>query len=446
MKRVLVLAYYFPPLGGAGVQRTVKFVKHLRQLGYEATVVTGPESASVSWAPPDPTLADELPPETRVLRIEKPPPALAGPRSRVSRWLQRQTPFDDWWQEGARSLGETVSRDVDVVYASMSPFGTATAAASVARAGGKPWVADLRDPWALDDWSVYPSAFHRRLELKRMRSALSRADAIVMNTAEARLALLAAMPELVPDCVSVIPNGWDRDDFEGPPPRRDDSSFRIVYAGYSHVASPAEERRRAVREFLGGAAPGLVPSARSHRLLTRALARLGESAPELAARVELHVAGAGSARADPAEATVRVVHHGYLSHPAAISLMRSADLLFLPMHGLRPGVRCRTVTGKTYEYLAAGKPILAALPDGDARDLLSALPDVRLCRPTDIDCMAAAVREAMHQGREGGSPPLDVLERFERHRLAAELAGVFEEVLAEPTTESRSRPVVEISG
>ena len=444
MKRVLVLAYYFPPLGGAGVQRTVKFVKYLRELGYEAIVVTGPENASVSWAPPDPTLTHELPPETIVQRIGSPPPRPTGNRSRMSRWLQRPSRSDRWWQEGVRRLGRTVAEDVDVIYASMSPFGTAAAAAGLARAAGKPWVADLRDPWALDDWSVYPSALHRRLDLRRMRSVLVHADAIVMNTDEARHALLEAIPELIPRSVSVIPNGWDRDDFGEPPVRREDSSFRIVYAGYSHVGRRIGGRRSAVRALLGGAAPGLVPYARSHILLAEALARLAERAPDLVARVELHVAGAGAQPGGSPRGAVRVVHHGYLSHPAAISLMQSADLLFLPMHGLRPGVRCRTVTGKTYEYLAAGRPILAALPDGDARDLLTTLPHVRLCRPTDIDCMMDAIRDAMLDERGASTPP-EVLARFERRRLATQLAQVFDEVLANATAGSASRQA-EIGG
>ena len=61
--------------------------------------------------------------------------------------------------------------------------------------------------------------------------------------------------------------------------------------------------------------------------------------------------------------------------------MRSADLLFLPMHDLPPGRRAGLVPYKTYEYLAAERPILAAVPDGDARDILSRVSHATLCRP-----------------------------------------------------------------
>jgi glycosyltransferase involved in cell wall biosynthesis len=165
---------------------------------------------------------------------------------------------------------------------------------------------------------------------------------------------------------------------------------------------------------------GLVPEARSHLFLLDAVRRLPDQEQT---RIEVHLAGASSAtRADE-----QVVHHGYLSHAAALALLRSADLLFLPMHDLEPGTRSRTVPGKTYEYLASGVPILAALPDGDARDLLSGASDVWLCRPRDVDCMTEAVASAL---RSSGRSPTrrPIADRFERRKLAAQLAQVFETV------------------
>lgn len=422
VKRVLVLAFYFPPQGGAGVQRTVKFVKYLREFGYEATVVTGPTTAQVHWAPPDPALATEVPPDLLVLRAVDPPPL--GARHPVRRWLRLPIPFERWWRHEATRLGRTVVRDVHLVYASMSPFGTAAVAAALAREGGKPWIADLRDPWALDDWTVYPTALHRRLEQRRMRRDLRSACAVILNTDEAEAAFKAQLPEFRNARVVTIPNGWDRADFDRAPAARNDGRFRVVYTGHAHDES-ARRFRGLVKTLLGGTVRGLNARARSHLYLVRALERLYDLDPELASRTELHIAGAVSGRL---ESDGRVQQHGYLRHDEAIALMRSADVLFLPMHDLTPGMRTRTVPSKAYEYLASGRPILAALPDGDARDLLEGLPSVWLCRPTDVDSMAVALRE---MGRAGHlTPPrLEVVERFERRRLAGRLAAVFDEVL-----------------
>ena len=75
---------------------------------------------------------------------------------------------------------------------------------------------------------------------------------------------------------------------------------------------------------------------------------------------------------------------GYLNHLESIALIRSADLLFLPLQNLPAGQRAGNVPGKTYEYLAADRPILAALPDGDARDLVTAAGAAYVVDPDDL--------------------------------------------------------------
>jgi glycosyltransferase involved in cell wall biosynthesis len=108
---------------------------------------------------------------------------------------------------------------------------------------------------------------------------------------------------------------------------------------------------------------------------------------------------------------------------------------------LPPGRRARIVPGKTYEYLAAQRPILAAVPDGDARDLLER-GGALLCRPADVDALTEALsrqldRADSREGSPGG--PRDFLERFERRNLTRELAAVFDEAVSrgEPTQAAR---------
>ncbi len=434
MKRVLVLSYYFPPLGGVGAQRPVKLVKYFGDFGYEAIVVTAPETASVDWAPTDPTLAADVPEGLMVLRAAGPQPSASGLRDRLGRWLGLWTPFHRWWQSEAVRLGRTVVRDVDLVYAPMSPYSTAAAASALAREAGKPWVADLQDPWALDDWAVYPTALHRALDRRRMRRDLDDAAAVIMSTEEAARVLLGSFPRLAPARVRTIPHGWDQGDFVGSPQDRGDDRFRIVFAGYAHVERGRIHRaRRPLRTLLGGAVRRMDILARSHVFLLRALTRLRELDPELAARAELHVAGAAEASSILGADAVPVHAYGYLPHDEAVRLMRSADALFLPMQDLPPGMRTRTVPGKTYEYLASGRPILAALPDGDARDLLAGLPNVWLCRPTDVECMAEALAEIGRLDRPLQVEP-EVAERFEWQRIAGLVAGVFDKVLGKAPT------------
>jgi hypothetical protein len=115
--------------------------------------------------------------------------------------------------------------------------------------------------------------------------------------------------------------------------------------------------------------------------------------------------------------------------------MRSADLLFLPMHDLPPGRRAGLVPHKTYEYLAARRPILAAVPDGDARDLLAASGAARLCLPADVAAMAEHVLADVEDWRSGVAPRAprpDVVSRCTAPRLVAQLATVYSSLAAQP--------------
>jgi glycosyltransferase involved in cell wall biosynthesis len=124
---------------------------------------------------------------------------------------------------------------------------------------------------------------------------------------------------------------------------------------------------------------------------------------------------------------------GYVTHESAVALMRTADLLFLPMHELEKG-RATIVPGKTYEYLAADVPILAAVPDGDVRDVLEAGGRTTFCRPRDVAALAVAVERAVDSKSDAGvlAPARSAsttIERYSYPRLADELAGLFDRVL-----------------
>src|SRR5579864_7473367 len=97
VKRLLVLAYYFPPIGGAGVQRPTKFAGHLREFGYEPVVITGPGISTGRWTPHDASLAADVPGEVQVVRVAASEPANSTEwRGRADRWLRLQSAWDRW--------------------------------------------------------------------------------------------------------------------------------------------------------------------------------------------------------------------------------------------------------------------------------------------------------------------------------------------------------------
>lgn len=421
MRRVALLAYYFPPLGGAGVQRAETFARHLPASGWEPVVVTGPGETGGRWAPRDESLGAGLG-DLEVVRVPGPEPSRGG--GRATRWLRARSPWARWWQEGAATAIANL-RGVELVLATLSPFEGAAAAAEGARRLGVPWVADLRDPWALDEMFVYPSGVHRAAELRQMGRLLESAAAIVMNTAEARAALIRTFPALEPRVSAHVPNGFEPEELQVAPEPRSDPAFRIVHTGYLHTELASSPLRGAARRLLGGAINGVEVGARSHFHLVAAIDALRRDEPQLGDRIEVHLAGVTS-ETDLAAANRPYINwRGYLSHAESIALLRSADALFLPMHDLPPGRRARIIPGKTYEYLAAGPPILAAVPDGDARDLLARAGNALLCRPRDEAALAAAIRTLAAGGTPGPARP-DLLAEFERQALVARLAAVLD--------------------
>jgi glycosyltransferase involved in cell wall biosynthesis len=435
VKRVLFLAYHFPPIGGAGVQRNVKFARYLADFGYDPIVITGPGPVSDRWTPTDETLKADIRPGTEILRVEGPaPPPSGGWRGRMERLLMAQPPFASWWAEGALRVAREQAADVDLVYASLVPYSASEAAITLARELDKPLVVDLQDPWALDEMWIYPTAVQRLLDLRRMRDLFRSSDAVVMNVPEAVLRVRRRFPELDPETIFSITNGFDAADFKAEWPTREDDAFRIVHTGYLHTTDGLRLRRTGrLRRMLGGLPEPVDILTRSHLYLLEAIDQLEARRPDLTGKVELHLAGVLSeADRSGAEDRAAVTLHGYLSHAQTVALMRSADLLFLPMQNLPDGRPAGLTPGKTYEYLASGRPILGAVPDGDARELLLRAGTGRLCRPDDVAGMVAVLEAEIDRRRRGEPDPRanpEVLARFERRRLTEDLAGVFDSVL-----------------
>ncbi|MEA2395627.1 MAG: hypothetical protein QOJ82_3518, partial [Solirubrobacteraceae bacterium] len=362
MRRLLFLAYHYPPVGGGGVQRNRRFAQHLPAFGYEPVVVTGTGCKPGRWTPLDPTIADPSLADVEVHRVPGPEPTpSAGVARQLAGLLDRHDEAQRWWLDGAVEVGRSVGADCDAILASLVPYETAHAAIALARELGKPWIADLQDPWALDEMWLYPTRVHHAVDRRRMRRQLAGAAAIVMNTPEAAARLTRAFPELASRVVVSITNGFDAADFSGAAPARrdDDDVFRIVHTGTMHTTNGLRLRRwRRLRRVLGGVTPDVDFLPRSHVFLLEALRRLAASDPALVAGVEVQLAGVlTDADREIAAGSPFPRLLGYRSHEETIALIRSADLLFLPMHDLAPGHRAGLTPGKAYEYIASGRPI-----------------------------------------------------------------------------------------
>jgi glycosyltransferase involved in cell wall biosynthesis len=424
-----MLARQFPPIGGAGVHRTIGSVRYLPELGYEPVIVTGSGASRDRWEPLDQDLLERIPAGVPVHRVDGVEPDAASGLAR----LRGTPPWVRWWVDRCAQLGREVGRGADVVYASCLPYETAFAGAALARTLGVPWVADLEDLWALDEMRVVPSGLHRALDRRRMRRALATAAGVVLASPTAAERVCEQLPGVASHAaIRGIPIGFDLSDFPAVAPPRTDGVFRIVHTGSLHTDLGEHLRDTAGRRrVLGGMTPGVDVITRSAVYLVEAVAGLIAESRDLAARIEVHLAGELTERDRAALAGHPFVRTpGALGHREALALMRTADLLFLPMHDLPPGRRAGLIPYKTYEYLASGRPILAAVPDGDARSLLAPMAHVSLVRPADVAGMAQAIRERLAAAATAGGhepaaePPPELARRQSVARIAELLDAV----------------------
>jgi glycosyltransferase involved in cell wall biosynthesis len=296
-------------------------------------------------------------------------------------------------------------REIDVLLTTSPPSSAHVIGAAVARRTGVRWVADFRDSWLANPHRRYERRSVRAksaVEERIARRALRGVDAVVAVTPFIAAEAAALVPQGTP--VATIANGCDFSVFEGiehaPGPR-----LRIVHAG----------------SFFGQRTP---------RPFLEALARLLAERPQLRGRIEARFLG----ELRPADAEWAaglglgdaLALDGFRPHAEAIDAMGGADVLLLLVP--RAGGRGLSVlSGKVYEYLAAGRPVLALVPpDGAAAGLIQEAEAGWVADPDDVSAIAAALGDVA-SAWEAGELPTTALspawrERLDRRTRSRELA------------------------
>lgn len=448
MKRVGFLTYYFPPVGGGGTPRTVKFVKYLPHHGYRPLVLAvDPTAHDYSREfQPDPTPLAELDPAAYdVLRVQDP--------ATSARWRgvlsSRVYPFlwaggYRWLYDAQRSWALRAGRELlrlprnhrpDLIYVSAAPVGALEAGSASARRLGIPWVADLRDLWTCDTVRTFPSRLHFAWVRRFERHILRTAAAIIANTPLSAVRLQELVGARHAQRVVVITNGFDPAEVEAAKARTArPAGAPIVLLHAGTLYDPGVRRPRLGRYF----PHAIDDTARSILPLAQALVALREADPALCTRLRIRLMGHTPPDSRRLIASMgledQVQCEGTVTREVALQSIADADaLIVLQMAWEDPKRPMPYVPGKVYEALASGKPILAPVGPGDLHDLLAQTPQAYVCDYLDTPSVVAATRRlaaALDGGLERPSPP-SWLAQFSRVRLAARLAGVFDHVLGE---------------
>jgi glycosyltransferase involved in cell wall biosynthesis len=416
-QRVLMFAYYFPPLGGGGVQRTLKYVKYLPAWGFDSIVIAGGPRA---YALRDGGLLDDVPPGTVVIRARALPLQQAqwkigGALRRVG--LSTRLVDEALWPDGLvgwlpsavwHGLRAARTRRPDVLYSTSKPETAHLAALIVHRLTGIPWVADFRDAWTLNPFGP-ASAGHGPLgeaSTRLERAVVANASYVtVVDESFDVLDLAQDDPRHV-----VIRNGIDPDDLPAFEQRSDSSQrFRLSHVGTLYGSRDAAPVFAAIRE----------------------LVRRGKLDRE---RFELRLVGHASLR-DSNLDSLPVSVLDYVDHQRAMAEMADASalLFYQPPNS-------RGSSGKIYEYLASGRPVLCvADPSNLAYRLVEELGAGVCADAGDVPAIAGAIEQLVSgwNRREHTVAPhvrAEVLRRFSRRTLAGELAGVLRAAISNDGT------------
>ncbi len=432
MKDVLLVSYYFPPSGGSGVQRPLKFTRYLPTFGWRPVVLTvRPETAA--YPARDPALEAEVPSEAEVHRTSSWDPyrwyahwkrlapeqavtigftseKLPDWKERLARWVRANVFLPDarvGWVPFAYARARQLLRrySLQVVLTTGPPHSTHLVGYLLKKYHGIPWVADFRDPWVgIDYYRELPMTPPARwLDAFLERRVLSLADEVLTVSP----AMQAQLTQRVQRTYRLIYNGFDPADFQGEAPSLPDECFVI-----RHVGNLNADR---LPEALFQAMLYLPEVPIRLELVGKVDARVQQRVRELGLTPKVHV-------------------RPYVSHPEAVSLMRSSHLLLLSINRT-PGAK-GIVTGKLFEYLASGRPILAlAPPEGDAARILEHAQAGRAFEHTEVSGVARFLQEHL-QAWQGGHPlsgaSIADIQTYSRKAQTDKLVGILESLSQQP--------------
>lgn len=443
---VLFLSYFFPPGGGAGSQRPLKFAKYLPEFGISPVILAGPIKYESYWAPEDVSLLNELPSNIHIKRIKQMPSNKENIFEKVKTIFSGEPTHERWWEKEALKEADKIvyACKIDIIFATLSPYNSAKIARKIGKKKRIPWIIDLRDPWALDENRVYPSILNRLFDTAKMKKEIFAASIVIMNTPQAKENLIKKFPKITNKKVEIITNGYDESDFIEQPEKRDDRHFRIVHTGFLHtkIGLDANHKRKYYRIF-GKSKSDVNFLTRSHFYLMIAVEKVAKRIPEFADDFELILAGKNSdcdkKVIENSPLYKNVIFTGYLPHNESINLLRTTDMLFLPMQELSKGISATIVPGKLYEYLASGRPILGAVPEGDARKYLLKNGGNYVVFPSDVEEMERAIELEYAQWKKTGPKKCirneEFIKIFERRVLTEKLAILFNKCLIKNDSE-----------
>ena len=359
MKKVLVITYYWPPSGGAGVQRWVKFIKYFKDQNINPFIISvDPDFASYPLI--DNSLKNDIPDNANVYLTKT-----NEPYSFYKKINNNQTPYAGFANEGRPNFFQKIARfirgnffipdsrkgwnnfaykkaveilekeNIDTVITTSPPHSTQLIGLKLKETQNIKWIADLRDPWT--DIYYYKSMLHtkwaKQKDLNYEKRVIEKSDKVVVVSDSIKQLLLNKSNLVKESKIHIIPNGFDDDDFLVSS-KNNNSKFLLSYVGTITKDYPLDSIKKSISNL----------------------------------NINLEFTGKAD---EPTKLLLNEVasFNNHVKHKESINLLLASDMLLLviPKISNNKGI----LTGKLFEYLGARKPILCIGPtDGDAAKII----------------------------------------------------------------------------
>jgi glycosyltransferase involved in cell wall biosynthesis len=430
VNKVLIITYYWPPAGGPGVQRWLKFSRYLPEFGIHPIILTV-DSEKATYPLQDATLQNDVDPELKVYRTNTFEPFGAyqkttgrkevpfsgfanetdkpGPRQKLAKFIRGNFFLPDarkGWNKYAFSKAKQLIKEEGIltVITTGPPHSTHLIGKKLKKQLGVHWLADFRDPWTDIYYynELYPTALAKTIDRKMERSVLEQADVVSTVSDDMKRLLGAKIKAKKDQHFAVLPNGYDELDFKAWQ-NPNNEVFVISYVGTLTNKYRIESFLKIADELAQSGKPiKLVFAGKQDEIVRNQLAELKH--------VELELPG-------------------YVSHNEALKILEQSNALLLAIPDLpdNKGI----LTGKLFEYLAAMRTILCLGPvDGDAAAIINKAHAGQTVDYTDFDGITSFLQSIIlsWEQKEKSVINTDFVKNYSRKAVAKQLATIIKQL------------------
>ncbi len=434
MKRVLIITYYWPPSGGSGVQRWLKMSKYLPEYGWQPVIYT---TENAEYPIIDPSLEKDVAPEAEVIRrpifepytfykkflgIKKEETIKVGFasetkktgwKSRLALWVRGNLFIPDarrWWVKPSVKYLKNYLKEhpVDAIISTGPPHSMHLIALKLRKELGIPWIADFRDPWTEIDYydDLHLTHWADRKQHKLEREVLTQAD-------------------------KVVTIGWNCARGLG---RLGNRNVRVIPNGYDWETNATQQATPLSQEFTLTHLGVITPS-RNAPQLWAALKELKDENPEFGKDLKIKLIGqvdqsvAQNLKNAGLMDNTELIPH--IPHDEVQQAQQSSQVLLLLINNT-PNAK-GILTGKLFEYLSSGRPILCIGPeDGDAAEILKETHAGTTVGFDDKDGIKASLLSYYNRfkSHELSTSKTDCIQQYSRRSLSQKYASLLENVVS----------------